>query len=56
MGIEEDVRKQAVGHRSYIGAHAVYSDDFDQDVIDRANALVIGEKESTPYRLTAEGT
>lgn len=49
--IEEDIRKQAVGHRSIIGAHAIYSDDFNQHIIDAANALVIGEISINDYRI-----
>ena len=41
--IDEDIRKQAVGHRSTAGSHSVYSDDFQQHVVDAANLFVLGE-------------
>lgn len=40
--IDEDIRRQAVGHRNLSGSHSVYSDDFNQYIVDAANAFVLG--------------
>lgn len=42
MYIEEPIRMQAVGHRSLKGSHSHYADDFEQHIVDAANALVLG--------------
>jgi len=41
--IDEDIRKQAVGHRDLSSSHSIYADDYKQHIIDAANMLVIGE-------------
>lgn len=38
--IDESIRMQAVGHRNNSGSHAHYADDFEQYIIDAANAYV----------------
>lgn len=41
--VDEDIRRQAVGHRDQRSSHSIYSDDYQQHIVDAANALVIGE-------------
>lgn len=41
--VDEDIRRQAVGHRDLKSSHSIYSDDYKQHIVDAANSLVIGE-------------
>ena len=47
--VDEDIRKQAVGHRDLSSSHSIYADDFKQHIVDAANMLVIGEINQDEY-------
>lgn len=47
LGVDEEIRMQAVGHRDENKVHNNYADDFPQYMIDEANAMVVMQGKAT---------